>query len=205
MYIRRRSFQIHPTTAKLLISTTMTLSTISPSSLLIHPSAAALALFQVFTVKVRQAPTSYHLVHLTNSTTLIAYIRWYTNSRFRNVLLFTSSEDPLLSYPTHCRRAAVSRTPVVSISRPTARTPSRHSSNDDVVSSHYSVQLTAYENCTIIGVSLPTSLLAVEYFGREVSMTVTSVMKCSMLILLQPLPHVPFPPSVSGFISVKSS
>ena len=62
------------------------------------------------------------------------YIQWYSTRRFRNFLLFTSSEDPLLSNPTHCRRAAVSRIPVVSISRPTAQTLSRHSSNNDVVS-----------------------------------------------------------------------
>ena len=60
---------------------------------------------------MRQAPTSYLLVHLSNSTTLTAHIWWYSNRRFRNLLLFTSSEDPLLSYPTHCRRAAVSRIP----------------------------------------------------------------------------------------------
>ena len=86
-------------------------------------------------VKVRQALTLYLLVHLTNSTTLIGYIQRYSTRRFRKFLLFTSSEDPLLSYPTQCRRAAVSRTPVVSISRPTARTPSRYSSSNDVVSS----------------------------------------------------------------------
>ena len=62
-------------------------------------------------VKVRQAPTSYLLVHLTNSTTLTAHIWWYSNRCFRNFLHFTSSEDPLLSYPTHCRPAAVSRIP----------------------------------------------------------------------------------------------
>ena len=152
--------------------------------------------------KVRHALTSYLLLHLTNSTTLIAYIQWKSTRRFRNSL---SSENPLLSYPTHCRRAAVSRIPVVSISRPTARTPSRHSSNNDVVSSKSHVRLTAYENCTTIGVSLPTSLLVVVYFGREVSTTVASVVKCSMLTLLQPFPDVPFPPKRSGFISVKSS
>ena len=62
-------------------------------------------------VKVRQAPTSYLLVHLTNSTTLTAYIHWHSTRRFRIFLLFTSSKDPLLSYPTHCHRAAVSRMP----------------------------------------------------------------------------------------------
>ena len=46
-----------------------------------------------------------------------------------------------------------------------------------------------------IGVSLPRSLVVV-YFGRDVSTTVTSVVKCGMLTLLQPLPVVPFPPSV---------
>ena len=94
-------------------------------------------------VKVRQAPTSYLFVHLTHSTTLIAYIRRYSNRRFRNSLLLTSSEDPLLSYPTQPRRAAVSRNPIVSISRPTAGAPSRHFSSNDVVSSNYPVQLTA--------------------------------------------------------------
>ena len=152
-----------------------------------------------FRVKVRQAPTPYLLVHLTNSTTLTAYIQWYSNRRFRNFLLFTSSEDPLLSYPTHCRRAAVSRIPVVSLSCPTARTPSRHSSNNDFVSSNYTVRLTAYENCTTISVPLPTSLLVVVYFGRDVSTTVTFVVKCSMLTLLQPLPHVPSTPQAFGF------
>ena len=152
---------------------------------------------------MRQALTSYLLVHLTNSTTLIAYIQWYTNSRFRNVLLFTSSEDPLLSYPTHCRRAAVSRTPVVSISRPTARTPSCHSLNNDVVSSKYPVRLTAYENCTTIGVSLPRSLVVV-YFGRDVSTTVTSVVKCSMHCCSHS-PTFRFPQKSFGYISVESS
>ena len=144
---------------------------------------------------MRQALTSYLLVHLTNSTTLTAYIQRYSTMRFRNFLLFTSSEDPLPSYPTHCRRAVVSRTPVA-ISRRTARTPSRHSSDNDVVSSNYPAQLTVYEICWTIGVSLPTSLLVVVYLGREVSMTVTSVVKYSMLTLLQPLPDVSFPPSV---------
>ena len=120
---------------------------------------------------MHQALTVYLLVHLTNSTTLIGYIQRYSTRRFRKFLLFTSSEDPLLSYPTHCRRAAVSRTPVLSISRPTARTPSRHCSSNDVVSSNYPVQLTAYENCTTIGLSLPRSLLV--YFGREVRTTAT--------------------------------
>ena len=58
-------------------------------------------------VKVRQAVTSYLLVHLTNSTTLTAYIQWYTTRRFRNFLLFTSLEDSLPRSPTHCRRAVV--------------------------------------------------------------------------------------------------
>ena len=124
---------------------------------------------------MRQDLTSYLLDHLTNSTTLTAYIQWYSTRRFRNLLLSTSSEDPLLSYPTRCRRARVSRTPVISISRPTAQTPTRHSLSNDVVSSNYPVQLTAYEN---------------------ISRTVTSVVKCSMLTLLQPLPRVSFPPSV---------
>ena len=153
---------------------------------------------------MRQAPTVYLLVHLTNSTKLIAYIQWYSNRSFRNLLLFTSSENLLLSYPTHSRRAAVSRTPVVSINLPTARTPSYHSPNNDVVSSNYTVQPPAYENCTTIDVSLSRSLVVV-YFGRDVSTTVTFVVKCSMLTLLQPLPDVPFPPKRSGFISVKSS
>ncbi|KIJ91343.1 hypothetical protein K443DRAFT_490155 [Laccaria amethystina LaAM-08-1] len=38
--------------------------------------------------------------------------------------LLTSSEDSLPSYLTYCRLAALSRTPVISISHPTARTPS---------------------------------------------------------------------------------
>ena len=156
-------------------------------------------------VKVRQAPTSYLLVHLTNSTTLTAHIWWYSTRRFRNSLLLTSSEDPLLSYPAHCRRAAVSRTPVVSISRPTARTSSRHSSNNDIVSLNYPVHLTAYENCTTIGVSLLISPLVVVYFGREVSMTVTSVVKCSMLTLLQPLPDVSSTPSVRVSFPLKAA
>ena len=141
---------------------------------------------------MRQALTSYHLVHLTNSPTRIAYIQWYSNRRFRNLLLFKSSEVPLPSYPTHCRRAEVSRIPTVSNSRPTAQTLSRHSSNNDFVSSDYPVQLTAYENCTTIGVSLPTSLLVVVYFGRDVSSSVTSFVKCSMLTLLQLFPDVSF-------------
>ena len=114
---------------------------------------------------MRQAPTSYLLVHLSNSTTLTAYIQRYSTRRFRNFQPFTSSEDPLPSYPTHCRRAAVSRTPVVSISRPTALIPSSYSSNNDIVSLNYPVHLTAYENCTTIGISLPRSVVVV-YFGR---------------------------------------
>ena len=146
--------------------------------------------------KVCQALTSYLLVHLTNSTTLTVYIQWYSTIRFRHFLLFTSSEDPLPCYPTDCCRAVVSRTPVVSISRPTELPPSHHSSDNDVGSSNYPAQLTVYESCTTIGVSLPTSLLVVVYFGRKVSTTVTSVVKCSMFTLLQPLHDVSFPPSV---------
>ena len=144
---------------------------------------------------MRQAPTSYLLVHLSNSTTLTAYIQRYSTRRFRNFQPFTSSEDPLPSYPTHCRRAAVSRTPVVSISRPTALIPSSYSSNNDIVSLNYPVHLTAYENCTTIGTSLPRSVVVV-YFGREVRTAVTSVVKCSMLTLLQPLAVVPFPQAI---------
>ena len=182
----------------------MTLSTTSPSSLLMHPSAAALALFQVFTVKVRQAPTSYLLVHLTNSTTLTVYVQWYSNRPSRKFLLFTSSEDPLLFYPTHCRRADVSRIPTVSISRPTAQT----------LPPLLEQRLRVFRlSCTAYGVRelhdywcLPPHLPAGGGgFGSEVSTTVTSVVKCSMLTLLQPFHGVSFSPKRSGYISVKSS
>ena len=156
-------------------------------------------------VKVRQALTSYLVVHLTNSTTLTAYIQWYSNRRFRNFLLFKSSEDPLLSYPTHCRRAAVSRTPVVSISRPTAGAPSRHfSSNESYLrTTLYSLRRTRTARL-LVSPSLPRSLVSV-YFGRDVSTPFTSAVKCSLLTLLQQFPDVPFPPKRSGFISNKSS
>ena len=155
-------------------------------------------------VKVRQALTSYLLVHLTNSTTLTAYIQWYSTRRFRNSLLLTSSEDSLLPHPTQPRRAAVSRIPVVSSSRPTAGAPSRHFSSNDVVSSNYLVQLTAYEDCTTIGVSLPRSLVVV-YFGRDVGTPVTSAVKCSIVDIVAATPCRSVPPKRSGFISVKSS
>ena len=101
--------RIHPTTA-LLISTT-TSSTTSPSPLLIlFFCCSCVVSSRTFSKgKVRQALTSYLLVHLTNSTTLTAYIQWYSTRRFRNFLLFTSSEDPLPRSPTHCRRAVVSK------------------------------------------------------------------------------------------------
>ena len=52
---------------------------------------------------------------------------------------------------------------------------------------------------------LPPRSLVVVYFGREISTTVTSVVKCSMLTLLQPLPVVPFPPSVRASFPSKAA
>ncbi|KIK03399.1 hypothetical protein K443DRAFT_475806 [Laccaria amethystina LaAM-08-1] len=43
---------------------------------------------------------------------------------FKRFSLLASSEDPLPSYPTYCRRAALSNTPIISISRSIAQTPS---------------------------------------------------------------------------------
>ena len=133
-----------------------------------------------FTVKVRQAPTSYLLVHLTNSTTPTAYIQRYFTWRFCNSLLFTSSEDPLLSSPTHCRRAAVSRI--------SDQPPNCTNSLPPLLQQRRCIFKLS---CTAYGVRelhdywcLPPRSLVVVYFGREVSTTVTSVVKCSMLTLL---------------------
>ena len=82
---------------------------------------------------------------------------------------------------------------------------SRHSSSNDIVSASYTVQLTANENCKTIGIFLPTSLRVVVYSRREVSTTVTSVVKCTMLTLLQPLPGVSIPLSVRVSFASKAA
>ena len=153
---------------------------------------------------MRQALTSYlRVVHLTNSTTLIAYIQWYSTRPFRNFLLFTNSEDPLPFYPI----------------LPSSRGFKDTSNLDQPPNCTNSLPLHLEQRrrifklpCTAYGERelhdywcLPPRSLVVVYFGRDVSTTVTSVVKCSMLTLLQPFPDVPFPPKVFGIISVKSS
>ena len=94
-----------------LISTTTTSLTRSLSSLPLQSFVTALAMFQVRS----HDWTQWHLYHASSGTLL------GVSATF---LLLTSSEGPLLSSPTHCRRAAVSGTPVICISRRTAWTPS---------------------------------------------------------------------------------
>ena len=75
--------------------------------------------------------TSNLVVHLTDSTTLTAHIEWHSTRRFRNFLAPYKLKGPVIIL-THCCRAAVSTTTVLSISRPPVRPPSssRYSNND---------------------------------------------------------------------------
>jgi hypothetical protein len=74
---------------------------------------------------VRQA--DYPVVHLTDSVTLTAHIYWQSTRRFRNFLAPYELKGAVTILPS----TAVSRTPVISISRPAAPTPSsRYCSSD---------------------------------------------------------------------------
>jgi hypothetical protein len=116
-------------------------------------------------LKVRQALTWYLVVHLTDSTTLTAHIEWSSTRHFRNFLASHKFIGPAIIVPDALPSSRGFKDTSIRISRLTARTPSSRYSFNNVTSPNYPVRLTAYKNCTTLGVSLPRSLLVVVYFG----------------------------------------